>query len=70
LAAGALATAVGTRETLLVAAAGGCLAVLWLLRSPLLRLRDLPEGEAEKGAGAAAGEAAGEDATAATEAVA
>ena len=43
LAAGALATAVGTRETLLIAAAGGSLAVVWLLRSPLLRLRALPE---------------------------
>ena len=39
LAAGALATAVGTRETLWIAAAGGSLAALWLVRSPLLRLR-------------------------------
>ena len=45
LAAGALATAVGTRETLLVMAAGGCLAAVWLVRSPLLGLRVLPEAE-------------------------
>jgi MFS family permease len=43
--AGALATAIGTRETLWVAAGGGCLAVLWLVRSPLIRLRTLPETE-------------------------
>jgi MFS family permease len=42
LLAGVLATAIGTRETLWVAAAGGCLAVLWLVRSPLIRLRALP----------------------------
>jgi MFS family permease len=45
LLAGALATAVGTRETLWIAAAGGCLAVLWLVRSPLIRLRALPQAE-------------------------
>jgi predicted MFS family arabinose efflux permease len=45
LAAGALATTIGTRETLWIAAGGGCLAVLWLLRSPLIRLRALPEAE-------------------------
>jgi MFS family permease len=44
LAGGALATAIGTRETLWIAAAGGTLAVLWLVRSPLLRMRELPEG--------------------------
>jgi MFS family permease len=43
LAAGALATAIGTRETLWIAAAGGSQAVLWLLRSPLLRMRELPQ---------------------------
>ena len=43
LAGGALATAIGTRETLWIAAAGGTLAVLWLVRSPLLRMRELPE---------------------------
>jgi MFS family permease len=42
LAAGALATAIGTRETLWIATAGGLLGVLWLLPSPLLRLRELP----------------------------
>jgi predicted MFS family arabinose efflux permease len=43
LAGGALAPASGTQETLWIAAAGGTLAVLWLVRSPLLRMRDLPE---------------------------
>jgi MFS family permease len=51
LAAGALATAIGTRETLWIAAAGGSLAALWLVRSPLLRLRELPEGENAEPAG-------------------
>ena len=32
---GRTASAIGTRETLLIAAAGGCLAALWLVRSPL-----------------------------------
>ncbi len=49
LAAGALATTIGTRETLVLAAAGGCLGVLWLVRSPLLRMRDLPEPESAAG---------------------
>jgi MFS family permease len=49
LAAGALATSIGTRETLWIAAGGGCLAVLWLLRSPLLRLRSLPEPAEDRG---------------------
>jgi MFS family permease len=48
LLAGALATAVGTRETLWIAAGGGCLAALWLVRSPLLRLRTLPEACGER----------------------
>ena len=43
LAAGALATTIGTRETLWIATAGGLLGVLWLLPSPLMRLRELPE---------------------------
>jgi MFS family permease len=47
LAGGALATAIGTRETLWIAAGGGTLAVLWLLRSPLLRMRELPDEAAE-----------------------
>lgn len=65
LAAGALATAIGTRGTLWIAAGGGCLAVLWLLRSPLLRLRELPETE-----DAQPSAAAGEPAAATGEAVA
>jgi hypothetical protein len=56
LAAGVLATAIGTRETLWIAAAGGSLAVLWLARSPLPRMRELPESEAADAA--PAGEAA------------
>jgi hypothetical protein len=31
----------GVRETLLVSAAGGMLAVLWLIRSPILAVRDI-----------------------------
>ena len=64
LAGGALATAIGTRETLWIAAAGGCLAALWLLRSPLMRMRDLPEAaEAEPaGRGEPSGETAAEGA--------
>jgi MFS family permease len=38
---GLLGTWIGVRETLLVSAAGGLLAVLWLLRSPIIRTRDL-----------------------------
>jgi MFS family permease len=45
LAAGALATAIGTRETLWIATLGGALAALWLVSSPLPRLRALPEPE-------------------------
>ena len=63
LAGGALATAIGTRETLWIAAAGGCLAALWLVRSPLMKMRDLPEAaEAEPAGGepAAASRPAGE----------
>jgi hypothetical protein len=37
---GGLATWLGTRETLFVAGAGGCLATLWVLLSPLRRVRD------------------------------
>jgi len=54
LAGGALATAIGTRETLWLAAAGGSLAVLWLVRSPLLRMRELPEAAEMEPAGEAA----------------
>jgi MFS family permease len=38
---GFLGTWIGVRETLFVSAAGGFLAVLWLLRSPIIRTRDL-----------------------------
>ena len=62
LAAGALASAIGIRETLWIATAGGVLAVLWLLPSPLPRLRELPECEVEltpaQGGAAARGDAA------------
>jgi MFS family permease len=42
LAAGALGTAIGQRTTLWLAAAGALVGVLWLLPSPLLRMRTLP----------------------------
>jgi predicted MFS family arabinose efflux permease len=42
---GALGTWIGVRETLWIATAGGLLGVLWLLPSPVLRLRELPEAE-------------------------
>ncbi|MEU6929423.1 MFS transporter [Streptomyces sp. NPDC046374] len=45
LAGGVLGTALGLRPTLWVATAGAVLAVLWVLPSPLARLRDLPERE-------------------------
>lgn len=51
---GALATAIGTRQTLWIAAAGGTLAVLWLVRSPLLGMRELPEAAEAEPAGEAA----------------
>ncbi|MFF1464265.1 MFS transporter [Streptomyces sp. NPDC058330] len=41
---GALATLVGLRATLLVAAVGGALSVLWLLPSPIPRIRSLASG--------------------------
>jgi MFS family permease len=40
---GALGTAIGVRETLVVSAIGGALGVLFLVGSRILRLRDLPE---------------------------
>jgi MFS family permease len=43
LAGGFLGTAIGLRPTLLVAAVGGLAGVLFLVRSPLPRLRELPE---------------------------
>lgn len=39
---GVLGEAIGLRNTLLVAAAGSCLAFLWLVTSPLRTMRELP----------------------------
>ena len=41
---GLLGSAIGVRETLLVAAAGGSLAFLPVFLSPLRRMRELPSG--------------------------
>ncbi|WP_327710743.1 MFS transporter [Streptomyces sp. NBC_00464] len=57
---GALATSLGLRPTLLVAAVGGALSVLWLLPSPIPRIRSL---DATGGAGADATGGAEADAT-------
>ena len=43
LAGGALGAAIGMRPTLVIAVAGAVASVLWLLPSPVLRLRELPE---------------------------
>jgi MFS family permease len=40
---GALGTWIGLRETLWIGAVGAMLGVIWLLPSPLLRMRELPE---------------------------
>jgi MFS family permease len=45
LVAGALGTWIGVRATLFVGTAGAILGVLWLLPSPILGLRALPEAE-------------------------
>jgi len=45
LAGGALGTWVGLRPTLWIATVGALLGVLWLLPSPYLRLRELPEAD-------------------------
>jgi predicted MFS family arabinose efflux permease len=45
LAGGALGTWIGLRPTLWIATVGAIAGVLWLLPSPVLRLRDLPEVE-------------------------
>ena len=45
LAGGALGSWIGLRETLWIATAGALLGVLWLLPSPVLGLRELPEPE-------------------------
>ncbi|MFH8256116.1 MFS transporter [Streptomyces roseolus] len=47
LAGGVLGTAVGLRPTLWIATVGGVFAVLWLLPSPLARMRELPGQERE-----------------------
>jgi DNA-binding transcriptional ArsR family regulator len=38
---GLLGTWLGVRETLLISSTGGLLAVLWLVRSPIIQVRDL-----------------------------
>jgi MFS family permease len=40
---GALGATIGVRETLFVASIGGLCGALWLIGSPLLRLREMPE---------------------------
>jgi MFS family permease len=45
LAGGAFGTWIGLRETLWIATAGALLGILWLLPSPILGLRELPEPE-------------------------
>jgi MFS family permease len=40
---GLLATAIGIRETLFIVTIAQLAGVLWLIGSPILRLRDLPE---------------------------
>jgi MFS family permease len=47
LAAGALGAFIGTRTTLWIATTGSLLCVLWLLPSPLMRMRTLPAGEGD-----------------------
>jgi predicted MFS family arabinose efflux permease len=42
---GLLAAWIGTRETLLISAAGGLLAILWLIGSPILKVRSIDELE-------------------------
>lgn len=50
LAGGALGSWIGLRETLWLATAGALAGVLWLLPSPILKLRDLPEAASEEAA--------------------
>ena len=47
LAGGVLGSTLGVRETLFVGAAGMCLAVLWVIASPLFGRRDFPTEEAD-----------------------
>jgi predicted MFS family arabinose efflux permease len=42
---GGLGTWIGLRPTLWIASVGAILGVLWLLPSPLPRLRELPEAD-------------------------
>lgn len=44
LAGGAIAQAIGVRQALLIGAVGVTLSALWLVFSPILRLRELPHG--------------------------
>lgn len=55
LAGGALATAIGIRPTLFVAAIGGSFAAFWVIRSPLYGMRDVPGAAAGYGEPAAPG---------------
>jgi MFS family permease len=45
LAGGLLGSAIGVQQTLWIAVAGGMLGFLWLLPSPVPKMRDLPETE-------------------------
>ena len=47
LAGGGLGTLIGVRPTLVVAAAGGCVSVLWVVFSPLFGMRDFPTDESD-----------------------
>jgi hypothetical protein len=49
LAGGAIAQAIGVRQALLIAAIGVLLSTMWLVFSPLRRLRDLPHAVEENG---------------------
>ncbi|MEY9946173.1 MFS transporter [Kitasatospora sp. GAS1066B] len=51
LAGGLLGTVIGLRETLLLAAVGGSLSLLWLLASPIPRIRSLESAAATDAAG-------------------
>ncbi|MER7672539.1 MFS transporter [Kitasatospora sp. NPDC096128] len=51
---GGLATVIGLRATLITAAVGGALSLLWLLPSPVLRIRSLASAQAQAPAAAPA----------------
>ena len=40
---GFLGTAIGVREALFVVSIAGCFGILWMVGSPILGLRDLPD---------------------------